>query len=641
MTLPGNENKEASSAQVKTNVQGTQNDHRVMQNVQKMQRGEAPGNDDMKALLNEPLEVVKERETRQHDEKKKQVDCHVAELIHSTFSYLDNKNSDGLFQSFLEHAAAAGKEQSNDPTTKQAVEKGKQEAQKTSHEYSPQEAGQGLINLLKELISDREFRSSLQNISDSFSKLFIPDQETRNKMKGMKDKNLQDIKMKKDAEGNDTYEVKTQDRKKYQFKQDAQEMDKIADELIRAFRKASEKPRSRQASLTLWHMASRLNDTAQETGKPAKNTNLARAKEEFLQILEQVSGGVGIRPMILSFHHFREALSHDSELNKKAQNLQRNFMKLMKEQDGQKAGDHAEGVGKEIKETLPIFRNAVLGNKNTRKHIVDLVNDTRRFLKALNKDTDNKRIADAMGKLQKDLFVYDESTGTTKLSQKAAGELKDILIQVLRERMSEVPIPRIEGRSEEMDFDLDHIIIRQTEKHTLVPDNITIKSGGKVDADLSSENQGGDFKSKVGFTLKIHGLRMRADNVHFWFHKKTTPKLDDKGVIDVILGNRGINLDLEIEAAQKGGATKSDQGTMRLKNVNCTISGLKLKVIEAEKHKFLLTVASPFVSSYAKKQLQNGVEQQIKDIFENAKNTDTGISNYMSNIVNKYTTSTS
>lgn len=642
MTLPGNENKEAS-AQVKTNLQGTQNDHRAMQNMQKMQRGEAPGNEDVKNLMNEPLEVVKERQNRHQDEKKKQVDCHVAELIHSTFHYLDNKNSDELFQSFLKHAAAAGKEETNDHSNQQAAQQGKQEVQKQSQQYSAKEAGRGLITLLKEIISDREFRSCMQSISNSFSKLFVPDQATKNKMKGLKGKELDDIQMKKDEEGNDTYQVKTQDRQKYHFKQDSKEMDKIADELIRAFRKASEKPKSREASLTLWHMVTRLNEAAQQKGKPSNNTNLAYAKEEFLQILEQVSGGVGIRPMVLSFHHFQEALKHDDELNKKAENLHNNFMKLMKERDENKAGDHAEGVGKEIKESLPIFRNAVLDNKNTRKHIVDLVNDTRRFLKALNNDTDNKRIADAMNRLQNDLFVYDESSDTTKLSQKAAGELKDILVQVLRERVSEVPIPRIEGRSEEMDFNLDHIVIRQTEKHTLVPDNVTIKSGGKVDADLAPKKQGGespDFKSKTGFTLKIHGLRMRADNVHFWFHKKTTPKLEDKGVIDVILGKKGVNLDLEIEAAAKGGATKSNKATMRLKKVKCTISGLKLNVVEAEKHKFLLTVASPFVTNYAKTQLQNGVEKQIRDMFENAKNnTNTGgISNYMSGLINKYTT---
>lgn len=220
------------------------------------------------------------------------------------------------------------------------------------------------------------------------------------------------------------------------------------------------------------------------------------------------------------------------------------------------------------------------------------------LLGAIRNDPSNKRLAAAYRDLGAAIVTTNPQTGATEVNTQALSELRQLLIPLVMEQLRSVPISTIQGSNETYDFKLDGIILAAND---IAPDRVRVKYDNDMEFDFRSLSLADTRRSDL--TIHLEGMRTRLDNVHFWYQRKSFPKISDEGLANISLEGDGLDLKFRVRVAPS-------MPYFHVSKVDCDIDRMKIRILEA-KHSALDKIVTSVFSGAIRKRVEVAIEERL------------------------------
>lgn len=232
-----------------------------------------------------------------------------------------------------------------------------------------------------------------------------------------------------------------------------------------------------------------------------------------------------------------------------------------------------------------------------------LLEEIQLVSEAIRDDPLRQKLAQDTRTFLSDFLIYD-AMGKPQLNGEVVRQLKFLVLPILRENLAYIPLPRIEGSNEKMDFWVENVILATSD---ILPDNVKIDVRSKTL--LNRPGMTGAANTLV--RLSLDNVLVNLKDVRFWYRKKTFPKMTDEGFVDVFITGSGIRvcLDLMADFAQ------ASQGSIfTVQNVKVNTDRVKIKIHES-KHDFLYSVVLALFKGRVRREIQLKAEDSIRSNF--------------------------
>lgn len=220
------------------------------------------------------------------------------------------------------------------------------------------------------------------------------------------------------------------------------------------------------------------------------------------------------------------------------------------------------------------------------------------LLGAIRNDPSNKRLAAAYRDLGAAIVTTNPQTGATEVNTQALSELRQLLIPLVMEQLRSVPISTIQGSNETYDFKLDGIILAAND---IAPDRVRVKYDNDMEFDFRYLSLADTRRSDL--TIHLEGMRTRLDNVHFWYQRKSFPKISDEGLANISLEGDGLDLKFRVRVAPS-------MPYFHVSKVDCDIDRMKIRILEA-KHSALDKIVTSVFSGAIRKRVEVAIEERL------------------------------
>jgi len=250
-----------------------------------------------------------------------------------------------------------------------------------------------------------------------------------------------------------------------------------------------------------------------------------------------------------------------------------------------------------------VRRTRLMSQGPYREQFIILRREFNYINKALQRDRSIQNLRGDINQLTRDLVM--DQNGQAVLKPELLGDAQKIISGIL-ETIKYIPLPPIHKNDENMELQLENIVLTATE---IAPSNVRFI----VQTDMEKTGANNSRQNGNSFILEISKIRAHLTSINFFVDKKTGfPKITERGLADVDLeGTNGMSLRIEIAPqVQKTGDTV--HSLFEAKNVTCTIDKLKIHLRETS-HDFLYKLISPIMNMVAKKKIQAGVCDAIRD----------------------------
>lgn len=239
-------------------------------------------------------------------------------------------------------------------------------------------------------------------------------------------------------------------------------------------------------------------------------------------------------------------------------------------------------------------QSLVKENSQWKEDSTRLQNELQELVDGLTHDKATTQLVESLEDLTKSLAGAGKA-GFSSLKAEGQGlyrDVVDVLVPRLIGLVKEIPIPRIEFKSEDFDLVIDDV---KLESASFIPDNIRIVQHN----DLQFTQGYATYASEYDATLKLRvsGVHFAASNIAFWVSKKTGfAPFEDAGLLDVTFGEKGISFDVTLENADED----NDRETFfKVKDVNVSLSDFDFQVRENDK--WISTwFARPIIKAFVK-----------------------------------------
>jgi len=222
---------------------------------------------------------------------------------------------------------------------------------------------------------------------------------------------------------------------------------------------------------------------------------------------------------------------------------------------------------------------------------------------AIRDDPLRRKLAQDTRTFLSDFLIYD-AMGKPQLNGEVVRQLKFLVLPILRENLAYIPLPRIEGSNEKMDFWIENVILATSD---ILPDNMKIDVRSKTL--LNRPGMTGTANTLV--RLSLDNVLVNLKDVRFWYRKKTFPKMTDEGFVDVFIAGSGIRVRLDLMAD----FAQASQGSIfTVQNVKVDTDRVKIKIHES-KHDFLYSVVLALFKGRVRREIQLKAEESIRSNF--------------------------
>lgn len=382
-----------------------------------------------------------------------------------------------------------------------------------------------------------------------------------------------------------------------------EEEDALIDKLRAAMVRISERPDSARFLRGIFDMISLFTqrykiqehaDKARET--LGENKHIVRMGDLLNTFLERFVGERTMRNLCDRYREFYHIVRRDRDVNDFLVKTRKFFMDSLEEPERWKNDPHVTTEAKELLQTArSLFRredlrDAVRGvSRTTLKGINNVINDPD--LHAVYRDA--KQILT-------DLTVTEE--GEYVFNTQALNQLRLVLVSALIERMT-VQIPGFSGENDKMEYAVSNIYVTLRD---IVPEAVKFKYKGFFDlstVDLKDVGMEDSHKMR----LKLKSIYYHMTNIQFWVRRKTFPKIEETGTVDIDLGGKGLTLDVALKTAFADGGE-----LYRVDSVKCKIHKLSMKLHET-RHDFLYNLALRLFKNKIRKRVERNIEEQVRN----------------------------
>jgi len=321
-----------------------------------------------------------------------------------------------------------------------------------------------------------------------------------------------------------------------------------------------------------------------------------KSLEESKALVEQfLPGDKTLDPLIAKLKQFLIAIKHDQKL---ADHLHhwREYIETGFKQPAKITTNEYLKQGEELSEeafNLDISKKL----NDSGKAVYDEWKDVISNFKA---DENLNMLSSTLKKLMDDVTKTDE-VGRTKIDIEALARLRPIIVEVLKANLDRIPLPDVMGEDDDYQWKAWNLVAHGEE---ILPDFIRINTSTKSQAAIGDLTKSSFMKGDL--IVKIENIRTKLDNVNFWYNKKSFPKSEDTGSMDVdVAGGITIIIKLTMEVNDKQGGLMFNGGS-----VVCRADDVKVKIRDT-KHDILFNLFSGTWESRVQKSIETFIAQKL------------------------------
>lgn len=211
-----------------------------------------------------------------------------------------------------------------------------------------------------------------------------------------------------------------------------------------------------------------------------------------------------------------------------------------------------------------------------------------------------------------DDFTMDRE-GKFRFKSELLLELKDLAVPMLIDQLDYIPVPPIEGHSEKMDYWVDNIVFSGRD---IIPDQISVETDSSIDIRPRERWQPfTEYRHEPKqnmFTVRARNIRAHAHGIQFWYRRKAAPKREDGGLVDVDIGENGMEIDAVI-----GVQNPFTPPLFEVHNVDCRIRDMAIHVTES-KTDWLYNIGYKVFSKAVRSAIERQVENKLRDMLYDA-----------------------
>lgn len=188
-------------------------------------------------------------------------------------------------------------------------------------------------------------------------------------------------------------------------------------------------------------------------------------------------------------------------------------------------------------------------------------------------------------------------------------DFADVMVPRLIGLVKEIPVPRIEFKSEDIDLVIDDI---KLESASFIPNSVRLTNHNDLRFTQGYATYASEYDASA--RLRVEGLHLQASNIAFWMSKKTGfLPFDDYGVLDVQFGPDGLSFDVTLDTADED----DRESFFVVRDVTVHLSGFDYQL---SKHKqwFATWFAKPIIRAFVQRNLTSALEAQIAEMLRQA-----------------------
>lgn len=215
------------------------------------------------------------------------------------------------------------------------------------------------------------------------------------------------------------------------------------------------------------------------------------------------------------------------------------------------------------------------------------------LVNGISNDQTTNQLVHALEKLGESLASAGQ-IGLSSLKAESRGLYRDfvnIIVPRLVGLLQEIPVPRIEFKSEDVDLVVDDV---KLESASFIPRSVRIVQNNDLRFEQGYATYASDYDASI--RLRVEGINLKASNIAFWVNKKTGfMPFEDAGLLDIDFGAQGINFDVTLDNADE-----DDQETFfKIQDVHVWMNDFDFQIRE-NNASFAAWFARPIVRAFVK-----------------------------------------
>ncbi|GAA5902285.1 hypothetical protein JCM5296_003972 [Sporobolomyces johnsonii] len=260
-------------------------------------------------------------------------------------------------------------------------------------------------------------------------------------------------------------------------------------------------------------------------------------------------------------------------------------------------------------------REIVESNADWKRDANAFISEMQKLLSHAANDKALLAVGDACEKLGESLADFAH-TGVNVVGVDGGDLWKDVsqvFLPRLLGALKQVPLPRVEYTSEDLDLIVDNI---RFESASFIPDAAHFKTNLDYSTKKGYAAYASEFSTHT--TLSFAGLRMQATNISYYIAKKTGwIGLEDSGLLDVFIGSQDPKADdgLDVTLILENAHDDDRESFFRLKKVEVNIEGFDIGIRQSS-HPIRNWLARGALRSYMELKVKEVLEEQIAAGFQ-------------------------
>ncbi|KAL5501687.1 hypothetical protein ACEPAH_8947 [Sanghuangporus vaninii] len=241
-----------------------------------------------------------------------------------------------------------------------------------------------------------------------------------------------------------------------------------------------------------------------------------------------------------------------------------------------------------------------------KSHLDGLFDAIQTWFRGWSEDPFNKRLGGDATRLMKDLLFNSE--GGLAFKSHLLTDIRKVILPTLIEKIGYVPIPRVEFVNKNIDLIIENFTLQG---RNFLPKIFEINVQNYVKVSPYKEIRDEHHHE---FTLTLSQIQADVRDVAFYFRSKKGLSMNDTGLVDVLLGGRGIT----VKARLSSNTTERENGHLfTVKNVKVSIDTLKFAVRDS-KHDLLYRIVSTIGTGFIKRAVSKAISDAVRTGLESA-----------------------
>ena len=223
------------------------------------------------------------------------------------------------------------------------------------------------------------------------------------------------------------------------------------------------------------------------------------------------------------------------------------------------------------------------------------------------RDEDLYRLKQDFNRLVVDMFKNSEGRFDLVIMQQSLHQIRDVLYLTLKSTMSHIQLPRVDGRSDTLEYSLENMVIDASD---ILPSHVHIRMVNDIDID--SDKPGHDY-IKARFDLLLSNIRLSIRNIHFHYRRLVIPKVEDFGAANVDITGEGLQIRLRwnllVNQQEQENNVEFD-----LSRVQCKIDRMNVEILDSQ-HRLLSGIFTNLFTGYLKKQVADALVDKVRTVL--------------------------